>query len=136
MNGVRRSSGFTLVELLCAVTIALVLMSVALPGWQEHRFRVERVQAVQALQRAAACEAARSSISLRTDRQACLPGSSGAYRFLLVPARGGFAMGHEWRAEPRGRQRGDACGTLVLDHAGRRLTLGAGSSRVDCWRGR
>ncbi len=136
MSPAERQSGFTLVELLCAVTIALVLLTVALPGWREYRQGVERVQAVRGLQQAAGCQAARTAVNLAASLADCLPASTRSYRFLLVPARGGFDRGHEWRAEPRGPQRGDACGTLVLDHSGSRRLLAAPGTGIDCWRGR
>ncbi len=128
-------AGFTLVELLCTVTIALVLMTVALPTWRDYRFGVARVEAVRALQQAAACQAAREAVDLAVNRRGCLPPPTRSYRFVLLSARGGFGQGHEWRAEPRGEQRGDACGTLALAHDGRRRLLGATGFKADCWRG-
>lgn len=131
--------GFSLTELLAALAITLLLLSVALPGYREHRHAAARVQALQSLQSAERCRVSRSALAGRgTERPIddCLPPDTAAYRFLLVPAEGGFDQGHDWRAEPRGDQRQDRCGTLVLDHLGRKSVLGSGEGGANCWRGR
>lgn len=129
-------SGFSLPELLAAMAITLVLMTLALPGYQAHQHRVERVQALQGLQGAARCHTTQLSLQGKSDLTRCLPAPSRTYRYLVVPARGGLELGHEWRAEPLGAQRRDGCGTLVLDHEGRKYQLGTPARGVACWRGR
>lgn len=131
-----RRRGFSLPELLAAIAITLVLLTLALPGYQAHHHRMERVQALQGLQQAARCHVAQRSLKGMGDPARCLPAPSRSYRFLVVPARGGLAAGHEWRAEPLGAQRQDSCGTLVLDHEGRKAALGTPARGVACWRGR
>jgi len=135
-SSARPPGGFTLPELLCAVVITLVLLTVALPAYREHRLAVARTDALLALREAAACQAGRRHLERQATLRDCLPAPTRAYRFLLVPTRAAGREGHEWRAEPRGDQRGDACGTLVLRDDGHRDALGAGWRRVRCWRGR
>ena len=131
--------GFSLTELLAALAITLLLLSVALPGYREHRHTAARLQALQSLQSAERCRASQSALAgdgASRPIHDCLPPDTAAYRFFLVPAEGGFGEGHDWRAEPRGDQRRDRCGTLVLDHLGRKSVLGTGEGGADCWRGR
>lgn len=138
-SGTWRKRGFTTVELLTALLITGVLLTFALPAWQAHGYRIERSAALAGLQQAARCQAKRSvwttSPGLLPDTS-CLPRASTSYRFLAVPTEGPDGAGYEWRAEPRGRQRADRCGTLVLDHQGRRAVLGTAEQALRCWRGR
>jgi type IV pilus assembly protein PilE len=134
-----RNRGFTLLELLTALLITGMVMTVALPAWQAHGFRIERTAALTRLQRAAECQAQRSLWVTATTSEPdvdCLPRDSSAYRFLAVQTGGVESGAYEWRAEPQGRQRGDACGTLVLDHRGRRTVLGTAERALPCWQGR
>ena len=134
-----REHGFSVLELLTALLITSVLLTFALPAWQAHGHRVERVNALASLQQAAQCQTRRSvwatSSSLAPDAS-CLPRPSTAYRFLAVRTAGPEGDGYEWRAEPRGRQTADDCGTLVLDHLGRRSVLGTAEQALRCWQGR
>ena len=125
-----------MIELLTALVITLVLLTLALPGYQAYRHRVERVLAAQGLQQAAQCFGAQQLLGNNSEPNHCLPVATGTYEFRFVPLTGGLQPGHEWRAEPVGSQRGDGCGTLVLDHLGRRSVLGTPARGVSCWRGR
>ena len=136
MAAIPLNRGFSLPELLCALAIAALLLGIALPVHQQHRHRVERVQAARALEGAATCLATNESLDRMIGAANCLPTPTGAYRFELAPTSGGWMEGHEWRAEPRGGQRGDRCGTLVLDHDGRRTVTGTDRDADACWRGR
>ncbi len=134
-----RVRGFTLLELLSALLIFGVLLTVALPAWQAHTFRIERTAALAGLQRAAQCQAKQSvweTLPFARPDTRCLPRDTGAYRFLAVPTGTPADGAYEWRAEPLGRQRGDACGTLVLDHRGQRAVLGTAEHALRCWQGR
>jgi type IV pilus assembly protein PilE len=134
-----RERGFTLLELLTALLITAILLTLALPAWHAYGLRVERSSALAGLQQAAQCEAKRSiwtSVTVVDPDPTCLPPDSPAYRFLVVRTGVGREAGVEWRAEPRGRQRSDACGTLVLDHRGRRSVLGTAEEALRCWQGR
>lgn len=133
---IRHQRGFTLLELMAALVITMALLTVALPGFEAQQYRVERVQALQGLQAAARCHAAQRAIRGQVDPSRCVPPASPRYRFFLVPAQGGLDAGHEWRAEPQDAQRGDPCGTLVLDHLGQKSVLGTPARAVACWRGR
>ena len=131
--------GFSLLELLTALLITGIILTFALPTWQTHGHRVERSAALAGLQQAAQCQAKRSiwtPASPVNPDPTCLPRNSGAYRFLVVRTGSPKVQCYEWRAEPQGKQRGDACGTLVLDHKGGRSVLGTAERARRCWQGR
>ena len=128
-----------MLEVLTALLIAAVLVSLALPAWQSQGYRIERSAALAGLLQASQCQARRSlwtSADPAYPDPTCLPRESPGYRFLAVRTGGPNGPGFEWRAEPQGRQRGDDCGTLVLDHRGRRSVLGTAEQALRCWRGR
>ncbi|MEE4175343.1 MAG: prepilin-type N-terminal cleavage/methylation domain-containing protein [Xanthomonadales bacterium] len=146
INGQR---GFSLLELMSALLITAVLLTIALPAWEGYTFRIERTAALTSLQQAAQCQAHRAVWTTGADPAPdpdCLPPRTTAYRFFIAPSaepaasdpftNAPAAPGYEWRAEPLGRQRGDACGTLVLDHRGRRSVLGTAEQALRCWQGR
>ncbi len=130
-----RQKGLTLLELLTALFITSVLVTFAVPGFQSYRLSTERVLALQALQDAQRCLVAQRALAPSVLPGRCLPRDTAAYRFLFMPDRDN-SSGHQWRAEPLGRQREDGCGTLVLDHQGGKSVLGASVAGTRCWRGR
>lgn len=128
--------GFTLVELLVALLITAVLLTLAIPTYREHQVRVERTQALQTLNAARQCAAAQTLQGGPAPGGHCTPVATSHYRYLLVTTSNDRERRFEWRAEPRGVQMADACGTLVLDHLGGKRVLGAARSSQACWRGR
>lgn len=124
--------GFSLIELLVAVLITTILMSLTVPAYREHQVRVHRTAALQALQSARHCQAGQRVQGASEFSERCAPAPTPYYQYLLVTAEGT----HEWRAQPQGRQMSDACGTLVLDHLGAKRVLGAVRSSHACWQGR
>jgi prepilin-type N-terminal cleavage/methylation domain-containing protein len=130
-----RQRGFTLLELLTALFITSVVVTFAVPGYQSYRLSTERVLALRALQDAQRCLVAQRALASIVEPARCLPPDTAEYRFLFMPDGDG-GNGHQWRAEPLGRQREDGCGTLVLDHLGGKSVLGASVAGTRCWRGR
>lgn len=128
--------GFTLIELLIVLLITALLMTVAVPGYQEHQVTVQRAEALQALQAAHQCEARQRLQGVAGAAGRCTPGPSDHYNYLLIADNRGAERQHEWRAEPRGAQKADACGTLVLDHLGGKRVLGSVRPPQICWQGR
>lgn len=131
-----RSPGFTLIELLIVLLVTALLMSVAVPGYREHQVTVQRTEALQALQAAHQCEARQRLQGVAGAARRCTPGPSVHYNYLLIDDNRGMERRHEWRAEPRGAQKTDPCGTLVLDHLGGKRVLGSVRPPQTCWQGR
>ena len=130
MNG--RAGGFTLVELLVCLTLIGILLSVALPAYQEHVQRARRVDAqrslvelAQALERFYTSRGTYADATLPFD-QSPRDGAKAFYR--LGFAQGPDESGYILQAEPVGAMAGDACGVLTLASSGLR---GAAGER--CW---
>lgn len=145
MRGPARAHGFTLIELVIAVTIVGILLAIAVPSYLEQVRKANRTEAMEALSRAAVAQErflfshGRYSTSLggppTTD-----PATSGLgqhvstregasdpayYDLDLVLAGGGYTLS----ATPRGAtQSVDRCGVLTLSHTGVRA-----AARPDCW---
>jgi prepilin-type N-terminal cleavage/methylation domain-containing protein len=132
----RPRPGFTLPEILVALLITALLLTLALPAYRDHQTRVQRSEALLALQAAGQCAARQRLQGADNAWDRCTPRPGNHYNYLLIAANGGPEEGFEWRAEPRGAQKTDACGTLVLDHLGAKRVLGAVRSPQACWAGR
>jgi type IV pilus assembly protein PilE len=136
--------GFTVIELVVAVTIVCLLVAVAVASFQDHMIRKERALARKALIETA--EWLRMQRPGSGTYQVKLPVSqmSGntAYRIELLdqpvtandpkaefPATS--AEVYSLQAVPLGDS---ACGSLLLDSAGRTGVTGADAKVTDCWR--
>jgi len=141
-----RNAGFTVIELIVAVTIVCLLVAVAIASFQDHMTRKARVQAKQAMIDAAEWlrhQHTTSGTYLVKLPITQAPGEGdAAYRIHLLsepvtasdpnsifPATS--ASSYTVLAVPVDA---DACGTLMLDSAGRTGVLGKGALVADCWR--
>ncbi|MGH8780495.1 type IV pilin protein [Paraburkholderia sp.] len=128
----RRTTAFTLLELVIALAIAATLAVFAIPAYRSHIARAHRIDAAAALYRAA-----QFVESANPDAQRTLPpgldrapeSGTAVYRLSVLPAdatNGGYAI----RAAPvdPGPMSDDACGTFVLDATGARTNRGAGGA--------
>lgn len=138
--------GFTVIELVVAITIVCLLVAVAVASFQDHMTRKARSQARSALLEVAEglrFQYARSG----TYSGAILPitqsprEGEAVYKISLAttnvaasdpkvvfPATGPQTF--TLQAVPAD---GDSCGTLLLDNAGRLGVLGADATVADCW---
>ena len=130
-------NGMTLIDIMVALAISAVLLSVAIPSYREYAARGQRAQAVRVLLEAAACqERIRAGSGFYdTTRCAMTPGAEG-YRFEIAPPSKTSALEYRVLAIPTVKLTDDYCGTLSLDHLGTRSS-GTGADRTDaCWGGR
>jgi type IV pilus assembly protein PilE len=136
--------GFTVIELVVAVTIVCLLVAVAVASFQDHMIRKDRASAIKALVETA--EWLRSQHASSGTYQVKLPEGltqgDAAYRIELLdqavtandpkaefPATS--AEIYSLRAVPRDDA---SCGSLLLDSAGRMGVTGANAKVTDCWR--
>lgn len=140
-------AGFTTIEVVVALIIVFLLISVAVVSFQDHRTRQARAEARQALLESAhwlkqqpmpdGGYGAHALPYPQTPR-----GGDARYRIDFVrqpvvasdPPLTFAATDAETftlRADPVDA---DGCGSLLLDSAGRRGVTGAGASVADCWR--
>lgn len=125
--------GFTLIETVIVMGLVALLVSLAVPGYQQFQQRVNRADAVASLMTVALCQQRVYSTEGRYDPNRCLPAAQAHYRFSYPQAA---ATGFSVLAEPLAGQRQDRCGALMLDHLGRRSSVLAGEANNDCWSAR
>jgi type IV pilus assembly protein PilE len=142
----KRGKGFTVIELVVAVTIVCLLVAVAVASFQDHMTHKARAQARKALVETAEWlqqQHATSGTYLVTLPVTQSPsGSDAIYQIKLAtviinasdpktafPATSTNA--YTVQAVPVDS---DSCGTFLLDSAGRVGVTGATAHAADCWR--
>jgi len=142
MNGARIPTptitifGFTLIELVIVIAVVAVLMTLAIPGFQSHMFRVHRTQAVRLLLQAAMCQERVYAIEGKYDTARCQPSTGQQhYKLTYLPADN-QSPGYLATASPKGTQLADPCGALSLDQSGVRGVAAKNVSVAKCWNGR
>ena len=133
---IRQQSGLSLMETLLVLALLAVVMSWAVPQYQNHLRRGQRqlaklslMQTAQWLERAAATQG-----TYPTPTQvppALLQVSGGAYQIQLQtdPGANTFFL----QAVPQASQAPDACGVLTLNHLGEQGVQYASLSAKECW---
>jgi len=125
---IRQQPGLSLMETLLVLALLAVVMSWAVPQYQNHLRRGQRqlaklslMQTAQWLERAAATQVP----------PALLQVSGGAYQIQLQtdPAANTFSL----QAVPQASQAPDACGVLTLNHLGEQGVQHANLSAKECW---
>lgn len=137
----KRTRGFTLMEMLITIAVLSILTAIALPSYSEYVKRGQRSEA-----RAALVQAAQFMERVRTERNSYRPGGnvptlptsvatvpgSGAARYairLSAVTANTFAL----EAQAVGSMVGDLCGNLSLDNTGLRGFTGGKGTMERCW---
>jgi type IV pilus assembly protein PilE len=141
-----KQSGFTVIELVVAVTIVCLLVAVAVASFSDHMSRKSRIQARAALMELAEglqMQHARTgsykvgSLPITqtprdhdADYRISLAGTAIAADDPKVVFPASSDQAFTLQAVPVDE---NACGTLLLDQAGRMGVHGAGAKLADCW---
>jgi type IV pilus assembly protein PilE len=129
--------GYSLLDLLTALAIAAIFLTLAVPTYQKYTVRAHRAEAVRMLLMAADCEQQLLLQFGLYDTTRCLEGLQNQYyRFSMEPPSETASTVYTIRAEPVSKTPGDPCGTLSLDQAGTRFITGEPASLAACWGGR
>jgi type IV pilus assembly protein PilE len=126
--------GFTMIELLLALTIAALLLGLAIPSYRHYVQRAHRAEAAARLLQLSLCQERLRASEGRYRAGHCLPADTRRYAFELQLT--GSPVGQRYRAQarPRGPQENDPCGTLIIEHTGLRRVSGGADIRR-CWSG-
>jgi len=129
--------GYTVLDLLVALAIMGVLLTLAIPSYQRHVQRGHRAEAVRILLATAACEEQLRAGSGFYDTSRCVdaPGTE-YYAIRIDPPGETVATEFTVLAVPLQAWADDLCGTLSLDQAGTRGISGEASALAGCWAGR
>ena len=127
---IRKTSGFTLIELMIVVAIVAILAMIAYPSFVDQMRKSRRAEAVASIQDA----------QLRLERwRVDNPSFAGSgivipdtthYKFKIT-ADAATANNYSIEADPQGGQDKDSCATLTLERAGNVVTKKATGS--NCW---
>ena len=133
----KRSAGFTLIELMITVAVIGILAAIAVPSYNEYVRRAKRVEAQSLLSEAAARQErwrAQNGTYATSASDLKLPWANASEHghYLLDISAGGSDGGYTLTATPQGSQASDKCGNFTLTALG---TKGVSASTVDvCWR--
>jgi len=120
-----------------ALLVLSILIGLAIPSYQRYLQRGHRAEAVRLLLAAAACQERIRAVTGFYDTTRCLDvGGDTGYLLSYVPADRTASMEFTLFAEPHAGRAIDDCGTLSLDHSGRRGNSGGASAERTCWAGR
>lgn len=119
--------GFTLVELMIVLAVAAILVSLALPSYQQSIRKSRRADAQADLMEFAG-QAERVFTQTNSYATAALPANTAFYTYTFSTAAS--ATGYTIQAEPTSGQDKDGCGTMSLNQAGLRTKTG---TLADCW---
>lgn len=149
-----KTGGFSLIELLIALSVAAILAGIAYPSYVGHLASARRADAEGALQGLQAAMERYFTVNLTYAGAAAgggipapavgysstvpIGGGATTYNLTIAAPTGACpaATCFELRASPAGTQTGDKCGILTLTSTGQRGMIGAkpGLAVSDCWR--
>lgn len=128
----RKSRGFTLIELMVAVAVVGILAAVAYPSYMEHVRKTRRVE-TQTLMMDVVTRQQQRMLDVRSftanlsDLGVTVPAQiSSAYTLTLTLSAAGTVPGFTLTADPKGAQAQESCGTLSV-------TNRAVKSPAKCW---
>lgn len=135
-SGKNLSPGFSILELVIAMAILAVLLTIAVPTYRQYVERAARAEAIRQILAAADCQERVRAESGYYDTTRCrVEPQNSDYGFRIEPAGDTSSTGFTIVAEPvHGEE--NRCGTLGLDHAGNRSISSDLGTLADCWGGR
>ena len=141
-NSMKKSKGFTLIELMITVAIIGILAAIAYPSYTEYVNRAKRAEATAAVLEAAQALERYYSVNntylnagaLAAVFQSRVP-AAGNQNYTIAVQGTPAATAYLLRATRTGSMAADACGDFQLSHAGERtLASGTNTKAVDdCW---
>lgn len=132
----RRSTGFSMLELMIVLAVLAILVSIAIPSYQRYVQRAQRSEAIRLILAVADCQERIRASSGFYDTSRCLEGPGiDSHELRIEPAATPAALEFNVTALPVDGWN-DACGSLGLDQAGTRTISGPPEKLLKCWGGR
>lgn len=131
----RRETAFSMLELVVVLAVMGVLLTLAVPSYQQYTQRAHRAEAIEKMLAIANCQAKIRSINGFYDTSRCTEDFSAEFHEIRIePLDRTATLDYIIIAEPINAT-GDRCGSLSLDQAGTRNISGDRASRAGCWGG-
>lgn len=132
----RKEFGFTMIELMVAVTLVTIVVSIAVPSYDNFIVRSNRSEGIQSLLSAAACQERLFIRNNSFDAAACGGESSNGY-YLLSVSTSNANQSFLISATPQDAQTKDSCGVMTLDDRGvKTANAQTGDLARQCWAGK
>lgn len=129
----RRSSGFTLIEVMVVVAIVAILAAIAIPSFSSYMRKSRRAEAVSSMQDAQLrLERWRVDNPDFTGITPTFPDSAKKWYTFTVTAVNTAPNDYTIKAEPLSDQQKDVCGTLTITNASGKITRSAAQTS-GCW---
>ena len=125
------AAGMTLIEIVMVVAMLGILLSIAMPSYQRYVERGHRVEAIQVLLAAAACQERHRAATGFFDTTRCAGSSGGEYyRLLIEPEAQTSSTEYTLIAEPLDRQKNEI--SAEVSNWTNQVLVESAASKADC----
>lgn len=135
----KRSFGFTLIELMTVIAVVAILTALAVPSYRDYVLRTNRMEAINILLDVAACQERTYVRFNQYDTSLCGASSTTANGLYTVSMNTSNSnQNYTLTATAQGNQVNDSCGNLTLTDQGIRGTSASNVNAdvVNCWKGK
>lgn len=135
----RRSAGFTLIEMLITVAVLSILAAIAYPSYQDQVRKSRRAEAQSLLMDIGTRQQqrlldVRSYAASTAELNVNIPSSVRPHYTITINAPAGATPPtFTASAAPRSGQAQDKCGTLGIDNTNTKTAVKGGTAQTGCW---
>lgn len=130
------NKGFSLIELMIGLTVVVIVVSLAVPSYQNYVIRSSRTEAMETLLATASCQERIYTLANAYDASAC-EGNTSNNKYTITVSTSNSNQSFVATAAPQGSQTDDNCGSLTISQTGVKTAAGEGGSFArGCWSGK